>query len=158
VRAHLRRTRLVGGQASGLPRPDVGILSADDRIQFGSLAEGGYIERAEPVLFIGEVAACRQKRRVRFTTAADLMNELVEAKHQLQLRRVLARWSRYDLIAIDETGNPQCAVVQSAARSHHGSGARSGNRDRIISLPPHGREAEENFGLLRGFAGTSSRG
>src|SRR5215472_2009335 len=47
------------------------------------LAEGGYIERAEPVLFIGEcgtgkthlltglcVAACRQKRRVRFTTAA----------------------------------------------------------------------------------------
>jgi DNA replication protein DnaC len=43
------------------------------------LSEGGYIERAEPVLFIGEcgtgkthlltglcVAACRQKRRVRF--------------------------------------------------------------------------------------------
>jgi DNA replication protein DnaC len=68
------------------------------------LAEGGYIERAEPVLFIGEcgtgkthlmtglcVAACRQKRRVRFTTAAGLVNELVEAKHQLQLRRVLAR-------------------------------------------------------------------
>ena len=60
------------------------------------LAEGGYIERAEPVLFIGEcgtgkthlltglcVAACRQKRRVRFTTAAGLVNELVEAKHQL---------------------------------------------------------------------------
>jgi DNA replication protein DnaC len=79
------------------------------------LAEGGYIERAEPVLFIGEcgtgkthlltglcVAACRQKRRVRFTTAAGLVNELVEAKHQLQLSRVLARWSRYDLIAIDE--------------------------------------------------------
>ncbi len=63
------------------------------------LAEGGYIDRAEPVLFIGEcgtgkthlltglcVAACRQKRRVRFTTAAGLVNELVEAKHQLQLR------------------------------------------------------------------------
>jgi DNA replication protein DnaC len=63
------------------------------------LAEGGYIERAEPVLFIGDcgtgkthlltglcVAACRQKRRVRFTTAAALVNELVEAKHQLQLR------------------------------------------------------------------------
>ena len=81
------------------------------------LAEGGYIDRAEPVLFIGEcgtgkthlltglcVAACRQKRRVRFTTAAGLVNELVEAKHQLQLRRVMARWSRYDLIAIDEVG------------------------------------------------------
>ncbi len=88
------------------------------------LAEGGYIERAEPVLFIGEcgtgkthlltglcVAACRQKRRVRFTTAAGLVNELVEAKHQLQLRRVMARWSRYDLIAIDEVGYVPLAEV-----------------------------------------------
>ena len=68
------------------------------------LAQGGYIERAEPVILIGDcgtgkthlltglcVAACRQKRRVRFATAAALVNELVEAKQQLQLRRVLAR-------------------------------------------------------------------
>jgi len=81
------------------------------------LAEGGYIERAEPVIFIGEcgtgkthlltglcVAACRQKRRVRFTTAAALVNELVEAKHAMQLARVLTRYARYDLIAIDEVG------------------------------------------------------
>jgi DNA replication protein DnaC len=81
------------------------------------LAQGGYIERAEPVILIGDcgtgkthiltglcVAACRQKRRVRFSTAAALVNELVEAKQQLQLRRVLARWDRYDLIAIDEVG------------------------------------------------------
>ena len=50
------------------------------------------------------VAACRQKRRVRFATAAALVNELVEAKQQLQLRRVLTQWDRYDLIAIDEVG------------------------------------------------------
>jgi DNA replication protein DnaC len=31
------------------------------------------------------VAACQQKRSVRFTTAAGLINEMVEAKHQLQL-------------------------------------------------------------------------
>jgi len=81
------------------------------------LAEGGYIERAEPVIFIGEcgtgkthlltglcVAACRQKQRVRFTTAAALVNELVEAKHAMQLARVLARYARYDVIAIDEVG------------------------------------------------------
>jgi DNA replication protein DnaC len=37
-------------------------------------------------------------------TAAALVNELVEAKHQLNLRRVLARWARYELIAIDEVG------------------------------------------------------
>src|SRR5579884_3330389 len=50
------------------------------------------------------VAACRQKRRVRFTTTAGLVNVRVEAKQQLQLRRVMARWSRYELIAIDEVG------------------------------------------------------
>jgi DNA replication protein DnaC len=40
-----------------------------------------------------------------------LVNELVEAKHQLQLRRVMARWSRYDLIAIDEVGYVPLAEV-----------------------------------------------
>src|SRR5579864_7080917 len=67
------------------------------------LAEGGYIERSEPVVLIGEcgtgkshlatglcLAACRQKRRVRFTTAAALVNELVEAKQNNQVRRVLS--------------------------------------------------------------------
>lgn len=57
------------------------------------------------------MAACRQKHRVRFTTAAGLVNELVEAKHQLQLRRVLSRWARYDLIAIDEVGYVPLAEV-----------------------------------------------
>jgi DNA replication protein DnaC len=81
------------------------------------LAEGGYINRSEPVVFIGEcgtgkthlatglcVAACRQKRRVRFTTAASLVNELVEAKQNNQVRRLMARWQRYELIAVDEVG------------------------------------------------------
>ena len=89
-----------------------------------ALAEGDYIGRAEPVVFLGEcgtgkthlltglcVAACRQKRRVRFTTAAGLVNELVEAKQQLQLRRALARWARYDLIAIDEVGYVPLAEI-----------------------------------------------
>ena len=92
--------------------------------QMAQLAEGGYIERSEPILFLGDcgtgkthlmtglcVAACRQKRRVRFTTAAALVNELVEAKQQLQLSRVLARWSRYELIAIDEVGYVPMAEV-----------------------------------------------
>lgn len=82
-----------------------------------TLAEGGYIERSEPIILIGDcgtgkthlatglcVAACRQKKRVRFATAAALVNELVEAQHHNQLGRVLARWARYDLIAIDEVG------------------------------------------------------
>ncbi|MGH9486038.1 MAG: IS21-like element helper ATPase IstB, partial [Terriglobales bacterium] len=88
------------------------------------LASGGYIERAKPVVLLGEcgtgkthlatalcVAACRQRRRVRFTTAAHLVNELVEAREQNAVRRALARWQKYDLIAIDELGYVPLAEV-----------------------------------------------
>lgn len=81
------------------------------------LAEGGYLAKSEPILLLGEsgtgkthlatglcVAACHQKKRVRFATATGLVNELVEAQHHNQLGRALSRWSRYDLIAIDEVG------------------------------------------------------
>src|SRR5689334_22025325 len=81
------------------------------------LAEGGYIQKAEPLVFVGEpgtgkthlatglcVAACRQRRRARFTTASGLINELAEAAHANQLSRALGRWERLDLICIDELG------------------------------------------------------
>ena len=50
------------------------------------------------------LAACRQKRRARFTTAAALVNELVEAKQNNQVRRAMARWRKYELIVLDEAG------------------------------------------------------
>lgn len=53
----------------------------------------------------------RPKSRVRFAPAAALINELVEAKHQSQLGRALARWARYELIAIDEVGYVPLAEV-----------------------------------------------
>jgi len=82
-----------------------------------NLAEGGYLERSEPVIFLGEagtgkthlatglaVAACQQQKRVRFTTAAKLVNELLEAKHNNELNRLVQRWLRYELIVLDELG------------------------------------------------------
>jgi DNA replication protein DnaC len=50
------------------------------------------------------VAACRQRKRVRFTTAAEMVNELVEARHNNELSRVTARWTRYEILVIDEMG------------------------------------------------------
>ena len=41
------------------------------------------------------------KRRVRFTTAAALVNELVEAVGN-QVRKLMTRWQKYELIALDE--------------------------------------------------------
>ncbi len=85
--------------------------------QLASLAEGGYIDRAENVLFMGDsgtgktmlatglgVAACEQGRSVRFTTVAALVNELLEARDDNVLSRVVARWSRADLLIADELG------------------------------------------------------
>src|SRR2546421_2885968 len=79
------------------------------------LAEGGYIERAEPVVLMGEcgtgkthlatglcVAACRQKRRARVTPAAHLGNEPGEGRQNNQVRRMMARWQKYEIIALDE--------------------------------------------------------
>lgn len=91
-----------------------------------NLAGGGYLERSEPVLFLGEagtgkthlatglaVAACRQRKRVRFTTAPQLINDLVEAKNNSELNRVTNRWTRFDLIVIDEMA--YVAIPESAA-------------------------------------------
>jgi DNA replication protein DnaC len=88
------------------------------------LSEGAYFKRAEPVLLIGDsgtgkthlatglaVAACQQKKRVRFVTAAGLVNELVEAQHHSLLGRALTRWSRYDLIVLHEVGYVPFAQV-----------------------------------------------
>lgn len=81
------------------------------------LAAGGYLQRKEPVLFLGEsgtgkthlatglcVAACQQGRRVRFATAGGLVTELLEAQQSNQLSRAVSRWARYDLVVIDELG------------------------------------------------------
>jgi DNA replication protein DnaC len=79
------------------------------------LAEGGYLGRSEPIIFLGDAGtgkthlatglaleACRQRKRVRFTTAAELVNELIEAKNRSELNRITNRWMRYELIVIDE--------------------------------------------------------
>jgi DNA replication protein DnaC len=94
--------------------------------QIRKLAEGGYLSRSEPIILLGDagtgkthmatglaVEACRQRKRVRFTTAAELVNELIEAKNQSELNRVTNRWLRYELIVIDEmayVAMPESAV------------------------------------------------
>jgi DNA replication protein DnaC len=79
------------------------------------LAEGEYLIRTEPVIFLGDtgtgkthlatalaVAACQQRKRVRFTTAAELVNELIEAREKNEVSRAVGRWMRYELIVLDE--------------------------------------------------------
>jgi DNA replication protein DnaC len=79
------------------------------------LAGGGYIEAAEPIVFLGEPgtgkthlatalgeAAARQGRRVRFVTAAALVTELAEAQDAHELGRTVRRYGNVDLLILDE--------------------------------------------------------
>jgi len=81
------------------------------------LAQGQYIRQAEPILLVGNpglgkthlatglaVAACRQGHRVRFFTAAELVNELIQAQDERRLGRVIAQALKQQVIVLDELG------------------------------------------------------
>ena len=81
------------------------------------LSRGSFVERRENVILIGSygtgkthiaialgVSACRQGKRVRFYTAARLINELLEAQAQLRSGKLEASLAKCDLIILDELG------------------------------------------------------
>jgi DNA replication protein DnaC len=81
------------------------------------LARGAYIDKAEPILLVGNpglgkthvatglaLAACRQGHRVRFYTAAGLVNELILAQDEHRLPKFLALALKHQLIVLDELG------------------------------------------------------
>jgi DNA replication protein DnaC len=81
------------------------------------LAQGDYIQKAEPIILIGEpgtgkthlacalgYAAARQGINVRFTTTAQLVNLLVEARDSRILSSITSRYARYKLLILDELG------------------------------------------------------
>jgi len=82
-----------------------------------TLARGDYLAAGEPVVLLGDagtgkthlliglgIAACELGKRVRYTTCAALINELVEAASERQLARTIARYGRLDLLCLDEVG------------------------------------------------------
>jgi DNA replication protein DnaC len=81
------------------------------------LSRGSFIDRRENVIFIGSygtgkthlaislgVSACNQGKKVRFYTAAGLINELLEAQSQLRLGKLETTLAKCDLIILDELG------------------------------------------------------
>lgn len=82
-----------------------------------ALAEGTWIGDRESIILVGDsgtgkthlatalaVCACQQGRRVRFTTLAGLANELQEAESKRELSRVVARYTRTEVLCLDELG------------------------------------------------------
>ena len=81
------------------------------------LAQGSYIRKAEPILLVGNpglgkthvatglaLAACRQGKKVRFYNVAGLVNELIQAQHDLRLSRLLAQVGKHEVLVLDELG------------------------------------------------------
>ena len=81
------------------------------------LLEGQYIREARNVIFLGRsgtgkthlatalgMAACRQGVRTRFLTGCSLANELIEARDEKVLGRVMKRYASYGLLIVDELG------------------------------------------------------
>ena len=50
------------------------------------------------------MAACQQRFRVRFTTAASLTHELIEARDERRLMCYQKSLARQDLLIVDELG------------------------------------------------------
>jgi len=81
------------------------------------LSRSSFIDRRENVIFIGSygtgktrlaislaVSACRQGEKVRFYTAAGLINDLLETQSQLRLGKLESALAKCDLIILDEMG------------------------------------------------------
>lgn len=81
------------------------------------LTSNQYIKEARPVIFLGEpgtgkthlaialgIAAAEEKYRVRFISAAELANHLMEAKDARNLSKVVLRYATPDVLILDELG------------------------------------------------------
>lgn len=92
-------------------QPDV------DRDTVLELARGDFVAEKANVVCLGGVgtgkthlaialglSVCQQDKRVRFLTAAELTNTLVEAKQAGRLSRKVEQLARFDLVILDELG------------------------------------------------------
>jgi DNA replication protein DnaC len=85
--------------------------------QIHTLARGEWVTAPENLIFAGPIGtgkthlaialgveATKQKRRVLFTRAADLVRQLIEARDARELTRLQQRLLRVDVLIIDELG------------------------------------------------------
>ena len=115
-----RERRIAEARFPRLKRLDDFDLAAAPTILPGTLAalaRLAWVAAGEPVVLLGDpgtgkshlltglgIAACERGLRVRYVTAAGLVNELAEAADERVLARTVARYARLDLLCLDELG------------------------------------------------------
>ncbi|HYA67908.1 MAG TPA: IS21-like element helper ATPase IstB [Acidimicrobiales bacterium] len=121
-REHRRQRRIAEARFPRVKRLGDFDLSVTkiDPATLSSLAACAYLDAGEPLVLLGDsgtgkthlliglgIAACEQGRRVRYVTAAQLVNELAEAADERRLSRLVARYGRLELLCLDELGYVQ---------------------------------------------------
>lgn len=124
VRSHNRIQRML--QESKLPLEknldnfEMDRLSSKLKSQLKALTDSSFVERSENILAFGNPGSgkthllcaigqelIQQGRKVLFTPCSILVQQLLIAKRDLKLPRILKRLSRYDAIIIDDIGYVQ---------------------------------------------------
>jgi len=129
--------------AKTLDQFDFSALPALNKATVLNLARGEYIDQKENLIFMGNsgtgkthlatamgLRACQQGRKVRFFTAAGLVNHLVEAQGALRLSGFQRTLANLDLIIIDEIG--YVPFSESGARLFFQAAAESYERRSIL--------------------------
>lgn len=96
---------------------DFSAIPGLDKARVLDLARGEYISKRETIILVGNpglgkthlaiglgLAACRQGHKVRFWTAAGLVNELLHAQEELRLHKFIATALKLKLVVLDELG------------------------------------------------------
>jgi DNA replication protein DnaC len=96
---------------------DFGAASELDARLIQELAGCEYVQKARNVIFLGKsgtgkthlatslgIEACKNGIRTRFVTGCGLANELIEARDEKALSRIIKRYAGYGLLIIDELG------------------------------------------------------
>jgi DNA replication protein DnaC len=116
--AHQKRLRMARFPViKSLDQFDFTALPSLNKARVLDLAQGGYLEKRENLILMGNsgtgkthlatalgLVACQQGRKVRFFTAAGLLNLLAEAQAALRLSHLERSLAQMDLLIIDEIG------------------------------------------------------
>jgi DNA replication protein DnaC len=116
--AHQKRLRMARFPViKSLDQFDFTALPALNKARVLDLAQGGYLDKRENLILMGNsgtgkthlatalgLIACQQGRKVRFFTAAGLINLLTEAQAGLRLSYLERSLAQMDLLIIDEIG------------------------------------------------------
>jgi len=122
---------------------------AIDRSQIEQLATGEFLRRRENLVMVGQSGVgkshllqalarryCEQGYRVRYTTSADLLEDLRASLADQSLPRRVRYWSRFDLVIIDEFGFDRIErgeCPQAANLFYKVIDARSGQRSTALA-------------------------